>query len=255
MFSIWLVTPTSEKSSENEVRKVLTRFKPYKSPLELERVGSGHDGGYLIPKDLSGVKALFSPGVGDNIEFDLEIANRGIPVYLADNSVDLDASNLPLVSFRKQHLAVKDSLNEITLGSWMELSGFDSNSNESFMLQMDIEGAEWEIGKNLDSQTLGRFKIILVEVHELQRICTKVGLEEVSSWFDRLSGTHKIVNAHVNNGDLPVPYRGILIPPLVELVFLRDDCFSELEDEIEIPHPLESPNDRSFKQTLLSFWG
>ena len=209
----------------------------------------------MIPKDLSGVKALFSPGVGENIEFDLEIASRGIPVYLADNSVDLDVSSFPLVNFRKQHLAVIDSTDEITLGYWMESSGFAPNLSESFILQMDIEGAEWEIGKNLDPQTLGRFKVILVEVHELQKVFTKAGLEEVSSWIDRLTTTHKIVNAHINNGDLLVTYCGISVPPLVELVFLRDDCFSVLEEEEEIPHPLETPNDPSFKQYPLAFWG
>lgn len=253
LLSIWL-TSMKEKSLSHEVREVLLRFKPNRSPVELERVGAAHDGGYLVPKDLSGVKALFSPGVGDKVDFDLELASRGISVYLADKSVDLDVSGLSRVHFLKKHLGSIDSSDTITLGSWMKQSGYEPGSPHSFILQMDIEGAEWEVGRNLDPRELERFKVILVEVHELQRVFTKAGLGEVLSWIERLTSGHKIVNTHVNNGDLPVRHRGIAVPPLVELVFLRDDYFSAIEDELEIPHPLEAPNDPSFPQRASSFW-
>lgn len=255
MVSIRFLIPSGEKADIKEIMRVLSLFKPFRSPLQLERVGSKHDGGYLVPKDLSGIKALFSPGVGENIEFDLEIASRGIPVYLADNSVDLDVSRLPLVHFRKKHLAATDSSDTISLSSWMEQEGFETNSKDDFMLQMDIEGAEWDIVKNLDQRTLNRFLVVIVEVHELQKVFTKVGLEVVSSFIDRLTRTHKIVNAHINNGDLVVTKAGISVPPLVELVFLRDDCFSNMEVEVQIPSPLESPNDPSFRHNPSAFWG
>ncbi|GAA8118001.1 hypothetical protein HpBT107_13970 [Helicobacter pylori] len=34
------------------------------------RWGAKHDGGYLIPNDFEGIKALFSPGVGGESAFE-----------------------------------------------------------------------------------------------------------------------------------------------------------------------------------------
>jgi hypothetical protein len=249
---VWLI-PRRKKSSRDEVIAVLSRFTPLRSNLELERVGSRHDGGYLIPKDLSGVSALYSPGVGDNVEFDLEIASKGIPVFLADNSVDFTTSGHPLIKFRKKHLGLEESDSQITLDAWIDSDG-SSLEGTDLMLQMDIEGAEWNILRSQRAETLNKFKVIVVEIHELQKVFAKSGLEEVSSWLDRVTANHRIVNTHINNGEIEVFHLGVHIPPIVELVLLRNDANFSLEEETLLPHPQEAANDPDFKANSRRFW-
>lgn len=62
---------------------------PVKTRFPLIRIGSENDGGYLIPNDLYGITACFSPGVDINSSFEKELLKReGIPSHLADYSVD-----------------------------------------------------------------------------------------------------------------------------------------------------------------------
>lgn len=250
--AIFLI-PRSERASLDAVTAVLSRFTPFRSVLELQRVGSRHDGGYLIPRDLSQVSALYSPGVGDNVEFDLQIASKGIPVFLADNSVDFKVEDQPLVKFRKKHLGLQESDSQITLDAWIKEDRPTVERN-SLMLQMDIEGAEWEVLGYQRAETLKKFGVIVVEIHELQKVFTKSGLEEVSSWLDTITANHRIVNTHINNGEIDVSYRGVDVPPIVELVLLRDESHYTWEPETEIPHPLETANDPDFKMNSRKFW-
>ena len=54
----------------------------------LIRLGNEGDGGYLIPDDLNGIEACFSPGVADNVNFEKALAERKIPSYLLDKSIN-----------------------------------------------------------------------------------------------------------------------------------------------------------------------
>lgn len=64
----------------------LAKVKGCRHPLR--RVGPARDGGYLLPDDLEGIVACISPGVDVETGFDLEIAELGIPVFMADASVE-----------------------------------------------------------------------------------------------------------------------------------------------------------------------
>ncbi len=48
---------------------------------------------YLIPNDLEDIAICVSPGVDSESRFELELANKGMKVYMADNSVDSPAIN------------------------------------------------------------------------------------------------------------------------------------------------------------------
>jgi len=48
---------------------LIARLHPVPCGHELIRVGSAHDGGYLIPDDLGGIAMCFSPGVSTNADF------------------------------------------------------------------------------------------------------------------------------------------------------------------------------------------
>src|SRR5262249_38221987 len=69
------------------VRRLIERLHPVTTDKKLIRIGGGGDGGYLVPDDLGGVVACFSPGVGAVASFEAALLSRGIPCYLVDASV------------------------------------------------------------------------------------------------------------------------------------------------------------------------
>ncbi len=68
---------------------------PVALPIPMIRCGGDGDGAYLLPDDLDGIKALFSPGVESIAAFETEMAGRGMTCYMADASVACPPSNNP----------------------------------------------------------------------------------------------------------------------------------------------------------------
>ena len=83
------------QSRLGDVRSILDAMHPMAAPRQLIRIGGGGDGGYLVPDDLDGIAACFSPGVSVTSDFELGMAERSIPCFMADASVDAPQSLLP----------------------------------------------------------------------------------------------------------------------------------------------------------------
>lgn len=92
------VCPTPASSAE-AVRALIARVHPIVPEKGLSRIGPAGDGGYLLPDDLDGVEACFSPGVSTQSGFEKECADRGMRVYLADRSVEGPPLDHPLFHF------------------------------------------------------------------------------------------------------------------------------------------------------------
>nr|WP_120916823.1 hypothetical protein [Helicobacter pylori] len=52
------------ETPKEKVEGFINSLHPIKTEHELVRFGAKHDGGYLIPNDFKGIRALFSPGCG-----------------------------------------------------------------------------------------------------------------------------------------------------------------------------------------------
>lgn len=55
---------------KTQIESLLRIIHPVVGGHRLIRMGAKADGGYLIPDDLGGVKACFSPGVGNEVSFE-----------------------------------------------------------------------------------------------------------------------------------------------------------------------------------------
>ncbi|MFP6064320.1 hypothetical protein ACLF9U_04425 [Helicobacter pylori] len=58
------------ETPNEKVEGFIKSLHPIKTEHELVRFGAKHDGGYLIPNDFKGIRALFSPGVGGESTFE-----------------------------------------------------------------------------------------------------------------------------------------------------------------------------------------
>lgn len=159
--------------------RVLQYFIPQPCPYPLIRIGGSSDGAYLIPKDFNGIIACFSPGVCNAKDFEDELAEKhGIRSHLCDFSSDQHLLKTPLIegmqTFEKKWLDLKNSATSLTLHDWVRNA--ESGELGDLILQMDIEGAEYRNLIYTPEECLNRFRIIVVEIHDLGRFEDKLGI-------------------------------------------------------------------------------
>jgi hypothetical protein len=235
------------RTERTAVQQLITKLHPVTTEHPLIRMGSG-DGGYLIPDDLEGIAACFSPGVDNRATFESSVVDCGILCFLADASVEAAPIHGNMVHFTKKFLGVVNDETTITLDDWVDTH---KPGSDDLMLQMDIEGAEWPVLLNVSSGTLRRFRIIVIEFHDLERLMDKHGFVVIRLTFERLLEHFYVVHNHPNNYGRNVRCGSLVIPRVLEMTFIRKDRASSTRFTKTFPHPLDFKNDTRRPDTLL----
>lgn len=222
------------------VRDLLSRLHPISCSRPLIRLGPKGDGGYLVPDDLRGIEACFSPGVNTISGFELDCAERGMDVYMADASVSAPLVQHPRFRFIRKFIGANTAGNFINLEDWVQqsVSGFTSD----LLLQMDIEGYEYEAILSASPSLLRRFRIIVAEFHFLDRLFSQPLGELYTRVFDRILASHACVHIHPNNISPLLTVGSLEIPQLAEFTFLRRDRIGNFSFARDFPHPLDCEN-------------
>ncbi len=238
---------TATRSSlRTDVLAAIRLMWPVGTEHTLIRVGDEFDGGYLVPDDLVGIRACFSPGVSDVANFERDLALRGIPSFMADASVASSPLENELLHFEPLWLGSADNAatQTISLDTWVATRAPVSDSNTGdLLLQMDIEDAEWSTLAAASDETLRRFRIMVIEFHDLESLSTRKGLEYMGAIFRRLDHLFCVVHAHPNNTQKVVVINGVAIHPVMEFTLLRRDRITKQKSAGPFPHPLDAPND------------
>lgn len=232
------LTKTSE---HRRLDKKLRLIWPRQTEHDLVRIGSeAHaDGGYLLPNDLDGIGRVFSPGVAQTMEFEKWFLDRGIPCEMIDGSVTQAPEQHPLAHFRSLWLGVESVGDTIGLDDWVQEA---AQSDEDLILQIDIEGAEYGVILGAEAETLKRFRIIVIELHDLRAALSRAGSTLLEATLAKLARNHVIVHAHPNNCTPPLSYGGLVWPEVLELTLLRKDRVRALGGFAELPHQLDRDN-------------
>lgn len=228
-------------------RFILPRLYPVITSSGLVRFGPIGDGGYLIPNDLEGVGCCFSPGVSSVTGFERDCADRGIKVYLADASIERLVENHPLFHFTKIFIGGRTQHDFITLEDWLQ--GVEASTRQDLILQMDIEGYEYEALIAVPRDVLTRFRIIVIEFHGLDALDGKK-----FRTLMKLTATHQCVHIHPNNCCDRTEIFNLQIPREMEFTFLRKDRVKKIGYATDFPHELDSDNVLGPRLTLPSCW-
>lgn len=219
---------------------LIEKLHPYCTDKDLIRLGTNGDGGYLVPNDIEGISACFSPGVGNLSTFEQDCLQHGMQAFCADKSVDS-----PLIKNDKFHFIDKfigPITNEdfITMDDWVNASLEDKNSD--LLLQMDIEGHEYFSIMNMSNALLKRFRIMVIEFHNLQKLWNKEFFSIALIVFQKILQNHICVHIHPNNIG-GIERRGwIEIPCIAEFTFIRMDRIKNMAPQSNFPHPLDFDN-------------
>jgi hypothetical protein len=233
---------SSSATQTGRLQDLISRLRPWQSSRPLIRVGPASDGGYLLPDDLDGIAACISPGVSDQVGFDLDVAGRGIDVFMADASVDGPPQQHPRFHFDKRFLGPVTTGDYVTIDDFCaEVPGF--SDGRDLLLQMDIEGAEYPVIQGMSPSLQRRFRIIVLELHGLNNLFHPFSFQYLSATFDKLLQTHRVVHLHPNNCCGSATMHGIEVPKVMEMTLLRADRaeFSRGGDA-GYPHPLDADN-------------
>ncbi|MFT4326931.1 MAG: FkbM family methyltransferase, partial [Candidatus Woesearchaeota archaeon] len=123
---------------------------------------------------------------------------------------------------------------------------------KDLMLQMDIEGGEYDVLTTASLDVLKRFRIIIIEFHDMHYLFEKNFFNTVTKSFKNILKTHEVVHIHPNNMTYPVTIKGLTINPLLEITFLRKDRVKEKKFVTALPHVLDKKNVLSNKEIPLS---
>ncbi len=228
-------------TDQDHILDLIRELRPVTISTPLVRLGSAGDGGYLLPDDLEGISLCISPGVSVECGFDLDMANRGVDVLMADASVDGPPMEHSKFHFHKKFIDTFSDETNMTLDETVNLLPASLKDGD-YLLQMDVEGAEYRILHNVSQSLLKKFRIIVVEFHFLRSIFARDWFNMVAPAFRKILRTHAVVHVHPNNCSKIFAIGKVGIPDVMEVTFYRRDRLTLTGHPITLPHPLDADN-------------
>ena len=192
-----------------------------------------------FPMTLTRLKPVL-PGVGNVSGFETDCAGLGMKVFHGGRVCRWVSEAHRRFHFIKKFVGATTEGDFISLSEWVETSLPDSNSD--FLLQIDIEGYEYETFLSTPSSILERFRIIVAEFHNLDCLFSDPIFGFYSKAFEKILLTHTCVHIHPNNVCSSIRVRDLEIPQLAEFTFLRNDRVTSRTFATEFPHPLDQDN-------------
>lgn len=258
MFKPYRLSGTIRRFIFNFLTKSGLTYSRQSNPVDLHRlfqkiwpVETGHEliycgGLYIFPDEVGEIDAVFSPGVGPSSDFELQFAQQGVPCYLADASVGGPAIPHENFNFIRKYIGSDDDGNYIKLEEWVE-GNYPFGCNA--VLQMDIEGAEYDVILSTPQEILNRFKVIVIEIHKLNFMTSQEGFVLGGLFFDHLLKNFYVRHLHTNNYIRPFEFGAFKFPSDIELVLIRKDLCktAPLEPVKQLPHHLDRPSNPSKK--------
>jgi hypothetical protein len=232
---------TDDIVTHSSVLEVLRMLRPHTaSGFSKIRVGRSNDGGYIMLDDFHKIGAAYSLGINDDVSWDMQIANRGIPVYQYDHTID--ALPEPHSLFHWSKIGIGDAnpdRNLKPLDVLMEENGHVTGGD--LILKCDIEGAEWRMLATIPPELLRRFRQIVIETHGYGGLVDPGHAQLVADGARALTQFHRVVHVHGNNNSAYCIVGGVPLPTTLELTLVRADTY-DLSVSYEVfPTPLDEP--------------
>lgn len=204
------------------------------SPMDCEgvpftRVGREKDGGYVMLDDVGPprVKAAYSFGISNDVSWELDIARRGVDVYLFDHTITRLPENHP--RFRYSRLGITGAVEGPLLRTLPTLLERDGNTGrDDLILKLDVEGCEWDVLTHCPRDVLESFSQIIIEFHGLVPMTVGRGpFSVLEAALSHLKASHQCVHVHANNYAPSMVLPGIVLPSALECTFVSRRAYAD----------------------------
>ncbi len=225
------------------IKAFLLMFRPMLTEHDLVLIGAKGDGGYLVPEtELTQIDACFSIGCNFLWDFEKEIGERySIPSIIVDDITKKPPNLSPMQTYVPKWLGRFSDENVISLEELVNESQF-SNSKD-LLLQMDIEGSEFECIIHTPREVLQQFRVIVIEIHNLQNVLHHhLFMNAFYPLMNLFIEDFEVVHVHPNNACSTWEYKDIRFPEVIEVTFLRRDRIKAIGGYAELPHKLDQLN-------------
>lgn len=206
------------------------------------RIGPNSDGGYVVSKQhLQQTSIVYSLGIGDNCDFDCDLADRGLTIYQFDGSIKEPPKYNKNFIFNELKITAK------TFSEYFVVNKHLTEKN--ILLKMDIEGGEFEFFRNIDWKILDCFNQIVFELH-----VKKESDAYTAKLLQKLSCQFVLIHIHAHEGHPPkVKWNHETdIPDYLELTYVNNTCIP-----VESASPifgLDFPNRVGSSEVKLNWW-
>lgn len=205
---------------------------PVQHNLQLRLIGGAGDGSYYVPAEIMAcLSFVVSPGYGGVKRFEDEISDFGIPSIILDGNYtepnDLKSNQKFINSFLSK--STDQFLNSISLSDLLdkEKAFFKGKG----LLQIDIEGEEWEIFSTIRRDTLRSFFVICVEFHELDRLIFDLAFSKrVAKTISTLSMDFSCVHSRENPFGGYTRFGKSKLPKVVEVTLVQNDLLHKMSE-------------------------
>jgi hypothetical protein len=224
------------------VRATLRLLRPHRLiGARKLRLGRPFDGGYVMLDRFEGLAAAYSFGIADDVSWDLEIAQRGIPVHQYDHSIARLPQEDPLFHWQPIRLtATVDDPWSATLETLVRDNGHAGSRD--LLLKCDVEGAEWLVLAETPNAVLAGFRQIAIELHDLGGLADPDRAGLIHKALANLTAAHHVVHAHANNYAGWAVAGGVPVPEVIELTLARKDEGRFQRSRETFPTRLDMPN-------------
>ncbi len=217
---------------------------------EKRRVGNDSDGGYVMIDNFAGIDCAYSLGIFNEVGWDLEMADRRIPVLQYDDSVKASPCTHELFTFHRQRIVAPP-----TRGEGQEtLEGImtkHQHQSKKLILKMDIEESEWNVLDATSVDSLAQFDQILVEFHGFSRIIEQPFREVAKRVLDKLNLNHAPIHVHANNCSRIYNLPNFYFSNIIEVSYVKKENYKLVDSQEIFPGPLDRPNVPSLPEIYL----
>ena len=125
------------------------------------------------------------------------------------------------------------------------------NDKSDLIMQMDIEGDEYQTLLSLKEDNLKKIRIMILELHNLREIKNIFFYKIVKTVLEKLNKYFYVCHIHPNNTCGLNIISKIPVPNAIEVTLIRKDRVKKLKFNKSFPHPQDRPCSNNKKEILL----
>ncbi len=206
---------------------VQTFFARHRVSAPMVRIGRMGDGGYVMAECFTKTRVAFSFGIGGDVSWDCDLAQRGIGVYQYDDSIEAPPVAHHRCVFHKKSIGAKRNPTSESITSVLQMYGAPGDAN---ILKMDIEGSEWDVFDAATISDLKRFSQIVCEFHGFEKIANPQWSSRALRCMTKLRWLFEVVHVHGNNHSHVGLFANVPFPVVLEVSQVKAYICCEQED-------------------------